>query len=68
MLLYFLITYLIFGILLNYAISELDKIQTYNEDADSDEDVSQHLIILLWPILFCGICYILLKEILKQQS
>lgn len=66
MLLYFLITYLIFGILLNYAILELDKIETYDEVADSDEDVSYHLIILLWPVLFCCICYHLFKEILKN--
>jgi len=68
MLLYFLITYLIIGILLNYTISELDKIQTYDEVRDFDKDVSPHLVILLWPILFFSICYFLVKEFLKPQS
>jgi len=66
--LYFLITFLIIGILLNYTISKLDKIQTYEEVRDSDKAISPHLVILLWPILFCSICYFLVKEFLKHQS
>jgi hypothetical protein len=63
MLLNFIVTYLIFGVLLNYAISELVKFQSYKEDEDSNIDVGHHLVILLWPILFCSFSYFIFLKI-----
>ena len=63
-----IIVYLTFGLLINFIISEIDKIHLYDDVYKSDEGINPHLIILLWPILIFSIGYYLIKEILKQES
>lgn len=61
MFIYFIITYLVIGLSVNFGVSKLDKIEILDDLDETDEPLNPHLIILFWPILFASFCYYFFK-------
>jgi hypothetical protein len=61
MLINFIITYLVLGLLINYCVSEFDKIKIPDDLKESDKTLNPNLVIILWPILFGSFWYHFIK-------
>ena len=62
MLIYFIITYLVIGLSINYGISKLDKIVISDDLKESDKSLNPNLVIWLWVILYISFCYYFIRR------
>lgn len=60
--------YLVIGVLINYGVSSLDKIEMFDDKETSDKPLNPHLVILFWPILFASVCYYFFKGLINRWT
>ena len=60
--------YFVIGLLINYGVSCLDKIEIFDDKETTDQTLNPHLVILFWPILFASVCYYFLKGIFNTWT
>ncbi|GAA4801750.1 hypothetical protein GCM10023330_04630 [Litoribaculum gwangyangense] len=63
-----IIVYFVIGLLINYCVSVLDKMEIFDDKQASDQTLNTHLVILLWPILFASVCFYFLKGIFNTWT
>ena len=64
----FIAIYLICGLLINFGINQLEKLEILEEDKASSDSLNQHLVILLWVVIFCSFWYYVIKQVLTTNK